>query len=170
MLHLVALALAAALAAREPSSAAVARRAPGSRARPLVATGDIAGSSRCSSAASLARATGAADAVVQKVCGSSPCCCSRPSARPASIRQRDRAVTVESKLPEPLAFPPEYILRDVQRTYFVPLGEPSRRLVAARLRRRVDREVWTGGRLAGAPSRAPATACRRRSSSPIRTE
>lgn len=69
---------------------------------------------------------GEVDAVVQKVCGELTVLLQTPFGTPGVvIRQRGQSVRVESKLPVPLAFPPEYILRDVQRTYFVPLGEPA---------------------------------------------
>jgi hypothetical protein len=85
--------------------------------------------------------SGQVDAVVQMVCGELTVVLLSPFGTPGVvIHQRDRAVAVESKLPGPWSFPPEYILRDVERTYFVPLGERERGGEAIE-------EEWSGGRL-----------------------
>jgi hypothetical protein len=84
---------------------------------------------------------GQTDAVVQKVCGELTVLLLTPFGTPGVvIRQRGRDVTVESKLPGPWSFPPEYILRDVQRTYFVPFGETARGGESIE-------EEWSDGRL-----------------------
>lgn len=84
---------------------------------------------------------GQLDAVVQMVCGELTVLLLSPFGTPGIvIRQRGRAVSVESKLPGPWSFPPEYILRDVQRTYFVPLGETERGGESIE-------EEWSDGRL-----------------------
>ena len=84
---------------------------------------------------------GQVDAVVQKVCGELTVLLLTPFGTPGVvIRQHGRDVRVESKLPGPWSFPPEYILRDVQRTYFVPLGEVARGGESIE-------EEWSGGRL-----------------------
>lgn len=93
---------------------------------------------------------GQADAVVQMVCGELTVLLLTPFGTPGIvIHQRDRRVEVESKLPGAWIFPPEYVLRDVQRTYFVPIGDPP--LAAGRRRLGYGgesiEEVWAGGRL-----------------------
>jgi hypothetical protein len=93
---------------------------------------------------------GQADAVVQMVCGELTVLLLTPFGTPAVvIRQRDRHVEIESKLPGMWTLPPEYVLRDVQRTYFVPIGDPA--LTEGRRQlayggESID-EVWAGGRL-----------------------
>ena len=93
---------------------------------------------------------GQADAVVQMVCGELTVLLLTPFGTPAVvIRQRDRHVEIESRVPGMWTFPPEYVLRDVQRTYFVPIGDPA----LAEGRRQLAyggesiEEVWAGGRL-----------------------
>jgi hypothetical protein len=93
---------------------------------------------------------GQADAVVQKVCGELTVVLLTPFGTPAVvIRQRDRRVEIESRLPSLWSFPPEYVLLDVQRTYFVPIGDPP--LTEGRLhtvyKGESIEEVWAGGRL-----------------------
>ena len=93
---------------------------------------------------------GQADAVVQMVCGELIVLLLTPFGTPAVvIRQRDRHVEIESKLPGMWTFPPEYVLRDVQRTYFVPIGDPA--LTEGRRQLAYGdesiEEVWAGGRL-----------------------
>lgn len=148
---LVALAVAAALAAcaaRDPA----AIPDPASGPTPLVATTEIPGEFLMQQRLRFRwrDAQGQVDAVVQQVCGEFTVLLLTPFGTPGVvIRQRGLDVSVQSKLADPLAFPPEYILRDVQRTYFVPLGEPP--LEAGR--RTLDfgdeaiEERWERGRL-----------------------
>jgi hypothetical protein len=93
---------------------------------------------------------GQVDAVVQMVCGELTVLLLSPFGTPAVvIRQRDRHVEIESKLPGMWSFPPEYLLRDVQRTYFVPIGDPP--VIEGRRQFAYGgesiEEVWAGGRL-----------------------
>ena len=96
------------------------------------------------------RNEGQVDAVVQMVCGELTVLLLTPFGTPGVvIRQRDRHVEIESKLPAMWSFPPEYLLRDVQHTYFVPIGDPpvtdGRRQLA--YGGEPIEEVWVGGRL-----------------------
>ncbi len=93
---------------------------------------------------------GQADAVVQMVCGELTVLLLTPFGTPAVvIRQRDRHVEIESKLPDMWTFPPEYVLRDLQRTYFVPIGDPPVTDGHRQLEYGGEsmEEVWAGGRL-----------------------
>jgi hypothetical protein len=110
---------------------------------PLVATGEIPGEFLMQQRLHFQwhEQSGQVDAVVQKVCGELTVLLLSPFGTPGVvIHQRDRAVAVEAKLPGPWSFPPEYILRDVERTYFVPLGERERGGESIE-------EQWSGDRL-----------------------
>ena len=131
------------LAACATRVAPPAPAAPETGRAPLVATSEIRGEFLMQQRLRFQwrEQSGQVDAVVQMVCGELTVVLLSPFGTPGVvIHQRDRAVAVESKLPGPWSFPPEYILRDVERTYFVPLGERERGGES------IDEE-WSGDRL-----------------------
>jgi len=146
MIVTIALAVVPACSTTRPAPSA------GASLTPLVSTAEIPGEFLMQQRLSFhwQHREGQADAVVQMVCGELTVLLLTPFGTPAVvIRQRDRNVEIESKLPGMWTFPPEYVLHDVQRTFFVPIGDPA----LTEGRRQLEyggesiEEAWAGGRL-----------------------
>jgi hypothetical protein len=122
------------------------------RTAPLVDTGEIPGAFLLRQHLRVSRPDGGVaelDAVVQNGCGELLLMALTPfQTRAFVVRQRGLRIEADRAAGTALPFDPARMLVDLQRTYFVPIGDPppgARRDVDWR-GERID-ETWSGGRL-----------------------